>query len=263
MWWNSVLRCSRWYKGSVLVAALLLVLMADIPQAQGQGQILSHEAVEEERPASALAPLRPQSRPRAPTAFVAPALPRKTPAVPPSQPPMRAPAQATAQEDLLAHMDVYSLSPHAALLALPRMVTPQLAMRLRQGSVPAPQWEKLIAEAAAATGLPPALIAAVIRTESNFDPAAVSHKGAQGLMQLMPATQRHMGVEDPFDPRANVLAGSRYLRLQLERFGSLELALAAYNAGPENVARYGGVPPFEETRTFVQRVCQRMEAAQR
>ena len=70
----------------------------------------------------------------------------------------------------------------------------------------------------------------------------------------MPATQRELGLDDPFDPKANVEAGSRYLRQQLDRFGSLELALAAYNAGPGNVLKYGGMPPFDETRTFVRRV---------
>lgn len=100
----------------------------------------------------------------------------------------------------------------------------------------------------------PALIKAVIHTESNFDPWALSPKGAQGLMQLMPATARHLGVEDPFQSYQNVEGGVRYLRQLLERYGDLPRALAAYNAGPEVVDRYGGVPPYRETREYVRRV---------
>ena len=107
--------------------------------------------------------------------------------------------------------------------------------------------------------LPEELITAVISVESNFDHAAVSQKGAQGLMQLMPATASLMGVRDPHDPDENIDAGASHLRAMLDTFkGDLPLALAAYNAGEQNVIRHRGIPPFPETRQFVTRVLRRM-----
>ena len=163
----------------------------------------------------------------------------------------------TGHEFLINSMDVSSLSPSARLLAMPRpMITPELADALRDGSVyTAPEeWKRIIRKAARTYTLPEALIAAVIRTESAFQARAVSPKGARGAMQIMPETQKELGLEDPYDPEANVMAGSAYLRRQLDRFGSLELALAAYNAGPANVEKYGGVPPFPETREYLRQV---------
>jgi hypothetical protein len=114
---------------------------------------------------------------------------------------------------------------------------------------------RLIQEAAERYRLDGLLLAAVVEAESGFDPQAVSPRGAQGLMQLMPATAAHYGTVELADPRANVRAGARYLRDLLKLYDDdLELALAAYNAGPGNVARYGGVPPFRETRRYVDRV---------
>jgi soluble lytic murein transglycosylase len=102
--------------------------------------------------------------------------------------------------------------------------------------------------------LQPALVKAVIAAESGFDPAAVSRKGARGLMQLMPATAEQLGVDDPLQASDNVRGGTLYLRKMLDRYGDLSRALAAYNAGPSAVDRYGGVPPFPETQDYVNRV---------
>lgn len=100
-----------------------------------------------------------------------------------------------------------------------------------------------------------ALIKAVIKVESDYDPQVVSSKGAQGLMQLIPETAKDLRVADPFNPAQNIRGGSQYLRQMLDQFdGDLELALAAYNAGPNAVRRHGGVPPYDETRNYIQRV---------
>jgi len=108
---------------------------------------------------------------------------------------------------------------------------------------------------AQALSLDPALIEAVIQAESAFDPHAVSHKGAVGLMQLMPATAARYGVSDRRDPIQNIIGGARYLRDLLDEFRDIPLALAAYNAGENAVRRYGNsVPPYRETQTYVHRV---------
>ena len=100
-----------------------------------------------------------------------------------------------------------------------------------------------------------ALVRAIVHAESWFDPGAVSHAGAEGLMQLMPATQARFGVADPFDPVANISAGVAYLAELLRRYEEdWELAVAAYNAGPGAVDEYGGVPPFSETREYLRRI---------
>jgi soluble lytic murein transglycosylase-like protein len=110
----------------------------------------------------------------------------------------------------------------------------------------------LVGMAADREGLSPGLLRAVIRRESGFRPCAVSSKGAQGLMQLMPATSAWLGVRNPFDPVQNIEAGSRFLKSLLERYGGdLSLALGAYNAGPARVDQFGGVPPYPETRGYV------------
>ena len=110
-------------------------------------------------------------------------------------------------------------------------------------------------EAAALHQVSPDLVKSVIAVESEFDQWAVSSKGARGLMQLMPDTARRLGVADSFDARQNIFAGTQYLRMMLDQFGGdVALALAAYNAGPNAVTRYGGVPPYRETRGYVQKV---------
>ena len=121
-----------------------------------------------------------------------------------------------------------------------------------------PSFEAAVDRIAAEQSLPPELIHSVIQVESNNNPYAVSPKGALGLMQLIPATARRFGVSDAFDPVANVRGGTAYLKYLLDLYGgNYTLALAAYNAGEGAVARYGGVPPFEETRNYVKLVANR------
>ncbi len=110
-----------------------------------------------------------------------------------------------------------------------------------------------IETAAREAGIDPALLASVVRHESNFDQDVVSHAGAIGLAQLMPGTAEWLGV-DPHDPVQNLRGGATYLREQLDRFGSVDLALAAYNAGPNRVVQAGGIPQIQETQIYVERV---------
>ena len=122
-------------------------------------------------------------------------------------------------------------------------------------SGPAPPLNEVVNVASAAYHLDPDLVNSVIHAESGFNARAVSPKGARGLMQLMPATASQLGVNDAFDPQTNVEGGSRYLRELLERYNfDLVKALAAYNAGPERVEQYRGVPPFHETQAYVARI---------
>ena len=115
-------------------------------------------------------------------------------------------------------------------------------------------YDHLILEVAALHGVEPGLVKAVIAAESNFKPQAVSRVGAQGLMQLMPATAAELGVDRPFGVVENIDGGVRYLRAMLDRFGDVARALAAYNAGPGAVDRHRGVPPYPETRAYIKRV---------
>ncbi len=119
---------------------------------------------------------------------------------------------------------------------------------------PTPAINKLVASISRKHGLDPHLVHAIIRVESAYDPKAVSRAGAQGLMQLMPATQDYLRVKNPFDPAQNISGGVRFMKMMLRRFGDTELALAAYNAGPTAVKKYAGIPPYKETRRYVKKV---------
>jgi soluble lytic murein transglycosylase-like protein len=113
----------------------------------------------------------------------------------------------------------------------------------------------IIYRAGEKAGVDPRFIHAVIKQESRYNPKAVSHVGAQGLMQMMPATAKRFGLKDPFDPAANVEAGTKYLKFLLKRFnGDVSLALAGYNAGEGSVDKYNGVPPYGETQNYVKKI---------
>ncbi len=115
--------------------------------------------------------------------------------------------------------------------------------------------EEIFTEASERYNVPKDLIKAIAKTESDFDPNATSGSGAQGLMQLMPATARELGVTDAYDPYQNVMGGTKYISQLLDKYdGDVKLALAAYNAGSGNVAKYGGIPPFKETQNYVVKV---------
>jgi soluble lytic murein transglycosylase len=125
----------------------------------------------------------------------------------------------------------------------------------RVRSISTARYDHLIKEISERYSINPALVKAVIKAESNFDPYAVSKKGAQGLMQLMPATMKDLEVYNPFHPRENISGGVKFLKQLLERFNNdLHLSLAAYNAGPNVVEQYEAIPPYEETQHYVKKV---------
>lgn len=133
---------------------------------------------------------------------------------------------------------------------------PKVAPRARASSLPGDIWMSgYVDRVSRANDLPPALVRAIIKAESNGRRDAVSRKGAEGMMQLMPLTSKRLRVDDPFDPIENIEGGIRYIKELLVAFeGNLTNAVAAYNAGPAAVRKYGGVPPYQETRLYVRRV---------
>jgi soluble lytic murein transglycosylase-like protein len=155
------------------------------------------------------------------------------------------------------------LSAPSSFARLPALTSPPSASGGKQGGPlsalasanRASGWQGIIRQASRRYGVDEALLTAVMQVESNFNPYAVSRAGARGAMQIMPDTGRALGLKDFFDPVANTDAGARYLAEMLRLFPRLELSLAAYNAGPAAVRQYGGnIPPFPETRDYVQRV---------
>lgn len=114
--------------------------------------------------------------------------------------------------------------------------------------------EEIVKEISYKFDIDPSLVKAIIVAESNSNPAAVSKKGAQGLMQLMPATAKSLSVSKPLDPRENLLGGVKYIKGLLASYGDLKLALAAYNAGPGTVQKYAGIPPYRETINYIDKV---------
>jgi len=149
-------------------------------------------------------------------------------------------------------------APHAVRVKAAVPLVPNVSVNIDRYVVPVDvrhAYDDIIAEAAAAYKLDPRMIKAVMETESAFNPTAVSPVGALGLMQLMPAVAEELGAADPLDPRQNIMAGARYLRQLLDAHrGNVRLALASYNAGPGNVAKYRAIPPFKETRNYVKKV---------
>jgi len=167
-----------------------------------------------------------------------------------------------AYADIYRYVDKDGVIHFSNLTKRGQLVERHAEVRAGGRRVPEPErnptsYDPYIREAARLYQIPEALVRAVIRVESNFDPRAVSHANAQGLMQLIPATAERMLCSDPFDARQNVLGGTRYLRVLANLFnGNLQLTLAAYNAGENAVIRYRGIPPFEETQLYVTKVLQ-------
>lgn len=155
--------------------------------------------------------------------------------------------------------------PVIAILPPAKIVKPQVDVTAEYIAVPASEaYDDIIQEAATTYDMDPDLIHAVMQAESAFHPFAVSRAGAEGLMQLMPDLSDEMGVTNAFDPRENIMGGVRYLKRLLDfHNGNVDLALASYNAGPGNVERYGGVPPFRETKNYVKTIKQILKQRKR
>jgi soluble lytic murein transglycosylase-like protein len=162
---------------------------------------------------------------------------------------------------LEARIASVSAPPRGSVVPTPPAPAPPVPFEDVLRSTMTGSYAPLFSSAGEAHGVDPRLLEAVAQVESGMDPSAVSPAGAQGLMQLMPATAAGLGVTDPFDPTQAIDGAARLLRRHLDRFGSVELALAAYNAGAGAVTRHGGIPPYPETQQYVRRVLDRLGAA--
>ena len=143
-------------------------------------------------------------------------------------------------------------------------VFPKRSWRFSEDSMPLwdSKYNEIIVRAARFHDIDAALVSAVIKAESDYNPRVVSHKGARGLMQLMPATAARFGVRNSFDPEQNIYAGTKYLRWLLDKFGgNADLAVAGYNAGEGNIRKYDGVPPFRETVNYINRIARHIRKA--
>lgn len=154
-------------------------------------------------------------------------------------------------ENKLDSMDVYSLSKYSYLLQKDVSYPIKLP---KSNAKKTEKYDHLIEIIAKKYDVDSNLIKAIISVESSFNKNAVSHKGAVGLMQLIPETSKLMGINDPTNAYENISAGTKYLKMQLSKFKNLDHAIAAYNCGPENVIKYDGIPPFEETKKYVAKV---------
>jgi soluble lytic murein transglycosylase-like protein len=129
-----------------------------------------------------------------------------------------------------------------------------IVMMLMSGGALSSPYSKIILKNSLKLNINPELITLLIRTESEFNPKAVSPVGAEGLMQLMPKTAKRFGVLDSFDPRDNIEGGTKYISYLLHRYGYIDYALAAYNAGEDAVEKYGGIPPYPETQNYILKI---------
>src|SRR6476646_323456 len=169
---------------------------------------------------------------------------------------LRSGGEVTCKKDLIAKFEpdeVPYIDPDAQKPQDPAATTPDADQddSLLDGT----PYGEIIAAASEAQGVNPMLVRALIQVESKFRPTARSRKGAMGLMQLMPSTAREYNVRNPFEPKANIEAGIKHLKTLIDRFGSsIELGLAAYNAGPGAVEKFNGIPPYRETRNYVSRI---------
>lgn len=239
-------------------------IQARISEIQGRLSSLNAPAP----PPPAEVPLAPMSQPTPPATF-GQTLQRAQSevAVPPAPPLPRLSAAGAAEITAHARPPLDAVAaPPAALGPLPPM--PVNGNGTHLVPLPAPPahaaslggYDGLVEKYAAQHGLAPALVRAVIKTESDGNPRCVSRAGALGLMQLMPANVREAGISDPFDPEQNIAAGTQQLAGLMKQYGGdLDLTLAGYNAGPGNVKKYGGVPPFAETQHYIRKVRAAME----